>query len=218
MAKGSPRDYVEAGSEDVSELSWDGGAWGDGESWEPEEGGIEDVEAGSEDYEALPTGAEGEGESPEVPAAPVGGSPAAHWREELQTTAQRIQYVNNVLGLSRGDDGYSNALRYLGLIASGQREPESERWLNVRRAAEVNYELKHRDIPPPAPTPGGPKGPGSFKRGDYLTGAMSWQMTGEDGRREVAGTITLEGESLRLANDGQLAQAFIQGYFDGDMS
>lgn len=201
MAKGGPRDYVISGSEDVDYLEWEGGDWED-ESWGPLEGGTGDVAAGSEGYDGLT----------------VAPSPADHWREEIATTAQRVQYVNNVLGLSRGDAGYSSALRYLGLIASGQRQPTSERWLAVQRVAEVNYELKHRDSPPPEPPRGGSRGPGNFRRGDYLSGSVSWEMAGEYGRRQVSGTLTLEGESLRLANDGQLVQAFIQGYFDGGVS
>jgi hypothetical protein len=208
MAKGSPRDYVEGGSEEVDELYWEGGHWED-EDWDSGGdsggGGGDGGDGGVEDGGEYGAG------------ATRGASPAEHWRDELKTTGQRIQYVNNVLGLQRGDAGYSNALRYLGLIAEGKREPTSERWTNVRNAAEINYELRHRDIPPP-PSRGPSRGPGNFKRGDFLGGSMSWRMLGENGRREVSGAVTLEGESLRLANDGQLKEAFLQGYFDGQMS
>jgi hypothetical protein len=198
VAKGSPRDYVDGGSEEVDELYWEGGYWEEGD-WDNEGG---DVDPNESEGTYLPS---------------TGGSPVEHWRDELKTTTQRIQYVNNVIGLQRGDAGYSNALRYLGLIAEGKREPTSERWMNVRNAAEINYELRHRGIPSPS-SRGPSRGPGNFKRGDFLGGSMSWRMLGENGRREVSGAVTLEGESLRLANDGQLKEAFLQGYFDGQMS
>lgn len=219
-SSGGADDYVDDDTIDVEEMEWEGGTY-DGEEWEETE--VEDYEDSGGGDGGLggglgDGGGGGGGDGGGIGGGNVGagGVVAGDWRDEIRTPAAKREYINNVLGIAGGRENpkYLAAYNRLSAYVAGRTKTPTGQYANVKVVAEINRERRIADAPPPR-EPGRRTGPGNFKRGDYLTGTVAWQMQGERDNRSIEGTYTLDTQrQVDAANSGRIGWAFISAYLN----